>query len=141
MEADEEGERWAASFEEVEKARERLVDSFEEVEAARRALMAALDDMGRQNRRFVEHLRGVQPLVRLYDDGWTIDERDNLFAAMATFDRAFSRARGATVRLLVDQEGVSLSEVARMIGRSRQFVTRLYRTVDIDDADAGSDAL
>jgi hypothetical protein len=60
--------------------------------------------------------------------------RDDLFAVQAKFDEAFTMVRAQGVRMAVDQEGASFTEVARLVGRSRQFVTRLYRQAHGRDA-------
>lgn len=53
--------------------------------------------------------------------------RDDVFAALDRFSQQLTRVRAEGVRLHVDLEGRSLTDVAALIGRSRQFVTRLYR--------------
>ena len=108
--------------------RKRLVAAFEDLARARAELAAALEMVEDQNRRFIEHLEGGRPLSEVYDDGLTIERRNAMFGVLASFDRAFSRARVEAARIMIDDEGLSLSEVARLIGRSRQFVTRLYRS-------------
>lgn len=84
-------------------------------------------------------------LVSMLDDGVTPSEahrsveftaaRDAVFSAIDRFDRAFANARAHGVRLLVEEEGLSLTDVGRLVGRSRQFVTRLYDQVRSTDAD------
>jgi predicted DNA-binding protein (UPF0251 family) len=47
--------------------------------------------------------------------------------AMDEYERAAMRFRGAVVRALVEGGNLSLTEVARRMGVSRQVVTRLYQ--------------
>jgi DNA invertase Pin-like site-specific DNA recombinase len=47
--------------------------------------------------------------------------------ACAAFIAAITEYRATTIRMLVDHEGVTLSEIARLTGVSRQMVGRLYR--------------
>lgn len=53
--------------------------------------------------------------------------RDEVFAALDRFNHQLTALRAEGVRVMVDIEGRSLTEVATFVGRSRQFVTRLYR--------------
>jgi hypothetical protein len=48
-------------------------------------------------------------------------------AAMDAYERAAMRFRSGMVRALVEEGNLSLTEVARRMGVSRQVVTRLYR--------------
>jgi hypothetical protein len=48
-------------------------------------------------------------------------------AAFRAYEQAMTAYRGAAVRALVDEEHMSLSAVAELIGVSRQMVARLYR--------------
>jgi fructose-1-phosphate kinase PfkB-like protein len=52
--------------------------------------------------------------------------RDEFFAAFDRFNQQLTVMRAEGVRLLVDAEGRTLTEVATIIGRSRQFASRLY---------------
>lgn len=56
--------------------------------------------------------------------------RDELFASLDRFNHQLTALRAEGVRVMVDEEGRSLTEVASYVGRSRQFVTRLYRMAD-----------
>jgi hypothetical protein len=48
------------------------------------------------------------------------------------YERAIAAMRASVVRFLVDDEGLSLTDVARKMGVSRQAVARLYRS-DVED--------
>jgi hypothetical protein len=47
-------------------------------------------------------------------------------AALTEMSSALRRQRTESIRELVDQEGLSVSAVSRLIGHSRQLVKRLY---------------
>ena len=56
--------------------------------------------------------------------------RRAVVAAVREYEQAVAALRTKVVRVLVDEEGVSLSELGRRMGLSRQAVTRLYRARD-----------
>lgn len=56
--------------------------------------------------------------------------RSDTAAAYRAYERAAFDLRASVVRALVDDEGLSLSQVARAMGVSRQTVARLYRQPD-----------
>lgn len=58
--------------------------------------------------------------------------RDELFERMDRFNHQLTALRAEGVRVMVDVEGRSLTEVAAYVGRSRQFTTRLYRMAQGD---------
>ena len=77
------------------------------------------------------------PLADIVDELITAGGRDvRLSAAEAfhEFERAVAEMRAHVVRMLVDADGLSVTEVARRLQISRQAVARLYR-----DADPGNE--
>jgi len=70
--------------------------------------------------------RGTSPIEAYRSSRFDV-VRDQYFAAVDRFHDQLTKMRSEGVRLLVEEEGQSLTEVAALIGRSRQFVTRLYR--------------
>lgn len=70
------------------------------------------------------------PLVEIVDELISSGGRGvRLSAADAfhEFERAVAEMRARVVRMLVDEDGMSLTEVARRLQISRQAVARLYR--------------
>lgn len=110
--------------------RRHLLAAFEELDGARGRLIERLENMAGETQAFRDHLASGGSISVVYLDRAAQERRDALFEAMAEFDRAMTRARIRSVRTMVDDEGMSLSEVARLVSRSRQFVTRLYRAAD-----------
>jgi hypothetical protein len=104
-------------------------DRMEELRVATRRLAGALADLEGTYDEVIASLDRGDPLLETYGTVGFNRARDLTFAATSAFDAAFGAARAAGIRVLVD-EGLSLSEIARLMGRSRQFVTRLYRQAE-----------
>lgn len=102
----------------------------EELAALRRAaaevtsVMAALDESCAVA---IDALEADAPPIEVYRRSQFARARDDVFATLDSFSRQLTIVRAEAIRLHVDLEGRSLTEVAALIGRSRQFVTRLYR--------------
>jgi hypothetical protein len=62
------------------------------------------------------------------DDQTPRDLRDRFYARMKAAEDAMTRIRAEGTRRIVDDLGITLTRVAGMTNRSRQFTTRLYRT-------------
>ena len=110
-------------------SRAAMRERMEELRAATRHLASALAELEGTYDQVIAALDRGDPLLRTYGEVGFNHARDLTFAATSGFDAAFGAARAAGIRVLVD-EGLSLSEIARLMGRSRQFVTRLYRQAD-----------
>jgi hypothetical protein len=72
------------------------------------------------------------PLVKLAADlaqrgGAT---RRSVAAAILEYERAVASLRAQVVRVLIDEEGITLAALARQMNVSRQAVTRIYRASD-----------
>ena len=61
------------------------------------------------------------------------EARRSATEAFREFDRAVTAYRGAAIRALVDEEGLTLSEVAGLTAVSRQMVARLYHGAAVSD--------
>lgn len=117
--------------------RKRLIAAFEDFQRVGADVVETIDTARRESARYVRYLRDGGALAALYSNRRSGERRDQMFEVLAEFDRTLTRTRAEAIRLMVDDEGMSLSEVARLVGRSRQFVTRLYRSApaDADEAD------
>lgn len=112
----------------VGRLRRELARTREEVEG----LTAALGLLDAACARADELLgTGAPPLVA-HQESRFAHVRDELFAALDRFNHQLTALRAEGVRVMVDVEGRSLTEVATYVGRSRQFVTRLYRMAKQD---------
>lgn len=115
-----------------------FVAAAEGVAVAGRAACDAIDsairalEVGAQ-----ERSKGV-PLADIVDELISTGGRDvRLSAADAfhEFERAVAEMRAHVVRMLVDADGMSLTEVAKRLQVSRQAAARLYR-----DATSGNES-
>lgn len=99
-------------LDEVDARRERLAEALarlaEVVEATRRDVSAGAKMSS------VHSAIGLGPVRKEVSDG------------LAALNSVLMHARAEGIRLMVDEEGLSLRDVARLVGHSRQFVSRLY---------------
>lgn len=106
------------------------VELFEQVESTGAELRQALDhivgilSIARQER--IDGVPFVHIAERLVERG-VRDLRRSNEEAFRTFSAAVAACRSAGVRALVDEEGMTHAEVARLLGVSRQMVGRLYQ--------------
>lgn len=109
---------------------EGLLGAAADLRSALVGLEGAVDTVRRERR------RGV-PFNQIYRDQRIRDVRDTVYERLTAFERAFTATRSLGVRLMVDEDGMTLTEVSQLMRRSRQFVTRLYRAYGTDDSDKG----
>ena len=95
-------------------------------------LVAALGELDGSCAIAIEALKANATPTTVYRTSRFSASRDEVFATLDRFSTQLTRVRAEAVRLHVDIEGRSLTEVAALIGRSRQFVTRLYRQASQD---------
>jgi hypothetical protein len=98
---------------------------IEDVVAASRDLRRVLDDLDGTAAGLLDALEQGRPMLEVYREAQLDQVRNRIYAAMRTFDESLQATRAVGIRLLVE-DGLTLSEVARLMGRSRQFVSRLY---------------
>ncbi len=112
---------------------ERLLTLLDDVERARVELMQSLGRLGEALRDrhavtepgFVLSEQDLVPGVELHED---------LIRGLERMHHTLALARAETVRVMVDEEGLTLSDVAKMVGRPRQLVSRLYRSASASGA-------
>ena len=113
-----------------------LDEAIDELDAARLALAATLEDLGKT----LEGLRGAMAAGEQLSDAHAAldvrEARERVSRSVDRFNTAFRACRAAGVRRMVDDEGMSLVEVARRLRLSRQFVSRLY-AASADSAESG----
>jgi hypothetical protein len=106
---------------------DRLLSLLDEVETARIELIETLDRVGAN----LEVRRDVA------DPGYRLSEQDpvpgielheELIGRLERMHHSVAAARAESVRIMVDEEGLTLSDVAKLMGRPRQLVSRLYRS-------------
>lgn len=106
---------------------ERLVAELRGMRSEIMALTAALEALDRSCVVAEEALLADAAPIDVYRSSRFVEARDGIFAALDRFRDQMTRVRSEGIRLHVDVEGRSLTEVAALTGRSRQYVTRLYR--------------
>lgn len=111
----------------VSETRPALVSALEDARKAGRRLVEAIEHMDSVTDRAITELEAGSTATAAYAKSDFNPARDDVFAAFDAFEQAFNKVRALGVRMAVDDEGASFTEVGRLVGRSRQFVTRLYR--------------
>jgi hypothetical protein len=111
-----------------------LSEALQDLETERLRLRAALDALGGS----LEALRAAtgagEPLARTVPALELPLVRARTLDAHSGFERAFRRARAAVVAELHDREGLSFTEIANLIGVSRQFVSRMYSDLNVNSS-------
>lgn len=108
------------------RARRALVLALRDLTTAVTEMTAALALIHEGARRLIEDLEAGTGARDAYRKLGLREVRERAFSATRQFNSAFERTRASAIRLFVDEEGATFTDVARMVGRSRQFVTRLY---------------
>jgi hypothetical protein len=97
-----------------------------ELEAAARELADRLELLrGAVAQIEVARAEGL-PLSRIVSSGPGVPARREVRSSWNRLNRALHAYRVELVRTLVDDEGMSISDVARLTGNARQVVSRLY---------------
>jgi hypothetical protein len=106
---------------------DRLLELLDEVEAARIQLTETLDRVGES---LIERTQVTAPGYRLseQDPASGVELHEELIGCLERMHHSVAAARAESVRIMVEEEGLSLSDVAKMLGRPRQLVSRLYRS-------------
>ena len=103
------------------------------VEAAATDVHAAVDDVvGMLRHAADERSEGtrLQAVVAGLVDGGGREARLAPTVAYDRFEAAVTAYRARAIRALVDEEGLSFTDVGRLTGVSRQMVARLYQSVE-----------
>ena len=106
------------------------LDAVDEAVAAGQALREALDQTDElfmaARRRRLEGVSLARIVTTMAEDGGR-SARLSVNEAFAAWTAAITAYRARAIRAVVDEEGMTLSEIARLSGVSRQMVGRLYR--------------
>ncbi len=107
--------------------------ALDDVERAGRAACVAIDIASKEVASLGTARAMGEPLEAIVEQGVARGIRARRIAAADAFheyERSVARVRAFVVRALVDESGLTQTDVARLIGISRQEVARLYeRTV------------
>jgi hypothetical protein len=108
-----------------------FVLAVEAVEAAAQEVHASVDGVVAMLKNAVEERSGgssVQVVVAGLVERGGRDARLAPTVAYERFEAALTAYRARAIRALVDEEGLSFTDVGRLTGVSRQMVARLYRS-------------
>jgi DNA-directed RNA polymerase specialized sigma24 family protein len=120
--------------------RDPFVAAAEEVATAGRAACDAIESAIRALEVGARARATGVPLVDIVDELIGAGGRDVRLAtadAFHEFERAVAKMRARVVRTLVEEDGLSLTDVARRLRISRQAVARLYRHAKEGDEPPG----
>lgn len=109
------------------------MDRLDELHAAGVLLRTLLDTLvtnADEMRREVAAGRRIFDAVSAVSDEASRDFRRDLHAATRRFERAMQATRGESFRILIQEGGRTVTEVARAAELSVQMVKRLLATVD-----------
>jgi hypothetical protein len=102
----------AARLAEIERACQVLATQLEELRAAAAEIRELRAD-------------GL-PMAKIVESGPGVRARRDVRAAWSEVNHALHGYREETVRTLVDDEGLTIADVARVTGNARQVISRLY---------------
>lgn len=109
---------------------DRFLGAIDEIAAAVDAAREALDESTEPLMSACRRRLAGASMLEIVDDLVAADGPEALrrvtATAFARYERAVKAFRGTVIRTLVDEEGVTLSEVSRRLSISRQMTTRLY---------------
>ncbi len=109
-----------------------FAEAVERVDDAGRQASLAIESAVRALRGGLEARDAGRSIVDVVDDLIVAGGREtrlNAAEAFREYERAIGSMRAGVVRALVDEGGLSLTDVARRMKISRQAATRLYEAV------------
>jgi hypothetical protein len=111
---------------------DRFLDSLEELDKAIASVRTELDALEAANAHTRDAFRAGMRMRDLFPQSDGPRARDAVIDAIAELQSALMRSRGEFFGVLVEQEGMTISEVARLVGHPRQLVKRRYDAVRAD---------
>jgi hypothetical protein len=106
---------------------EHLLALLDDVEDARVALMTSLERLGASLGDRADVSAAGTRLSEL-DPVAGVELHEHLIGALERMHHAIAAARAESVRVMVDDEGLTITDVAKLMNRPRQLVSRLYRS-------------
>ncbi len=111
---------------------DRFLDSLEALDNAIARLRNELDGLEAANAHTREAIRAGTHMRDLFPQSDGPRARDAVIDAVTALQSALMRSRGEFFGVLVEQEGMTISEVARLVGHPRQLVKRRYDAARAD---------
>ncbi|GAC1412273.1 MAG: hypothetical protein NVSMB57_07660 [Actinomycetota bacterium] len=69
-----------------------------------------------------EGLKGIEVAQALESP----ETRDRIVDALARFSTALARTRAEAVRVMIEEDGLTFTQIAEFTGRKRQLISKLY---------------
>ena len=111
---------------------DRFLESLEELDKAVARVRHELDGLDAANAHARDAVRAGMHMRDLFPRSDGPRARDAVIEAVTALQSALMRSRGEFFGVLVEQEGMTISEVARLVGHPRQLVKRGYDAVRAD---------
>jgi hypothetical protein len=105
---------------------------LEELDQAIARVREELDRLEAANAHARDAIRGDTRMRDLFSQSDGPRARDAVIEAVTALQSALMRSRGEFFGVLVDDEHMTISEVARLVGHPRQLVKRRYDAVRAD---------
>ena len=102
------------------------IGSLEELDHACLHLGAKVEDLRTAIARLRAMRQEARPVSEIIARGPGVPARREMRASLTQVNEALHAYRVCVVRTMVDEEGMSVAEVARLTGNARQVVSRLY---------------
>ncbi len=107
--------------------RDEFVRSLERLDRALKGVEEAIPGFREATKRVGDAVEAGRPVGESLQELHWPTIRRRLEESWTEFQQALYDSRCRSIRIMVDDEGMSLSEIARMRGLSRQLISRLYR--------------
>jgi hypothetical protein len=108
---------------------EELDGPLRALEAARDEILIALERLPRRIDRFRRGMAGGERAASILE-AIGQEQRRHLSESLAAMQVAIRGFRSSSMHWMVENEGLSITEVSRVMGISRQLATRLYQASD-----------
>ncbi len=108
---------------------DRFVESLDELDATIERMRRALDGLEAANAHTRDAINTKMRMADLFAVSAAPRSRDAVIDAMNAMHSVLMRSRGEFFHILVDEEAMTISEVARLVGHPRQLVKRRYDAV------------
>jgi DNA-directed RNA polymerase specialized sigma24 family protein len=103
------------------------ISALRELDACRADLQAVLEVFGDATGAVANEVESGRDVAGAVQELHWVGIRRDMEEAFRRFHQALYDARCRAVAIMVDDEGLSLSEIARRRGLSRQLISRLYK--------------
>jgi hypothetical protein len=114
-----------------------LIRELDELERSSQELESKLRDLREAVREIRDALGGGHRISEVLASGPGVPARRAVRESWDRLNRSLHRYRATVIRELVDGEGMTIAEAARVTRNARQVISRLYHSTD--DREPGND--